>query len=74
MYFLYGNGLEMFTLNREMIVKYQTDDKEWKANIFNLIENKWYTFNITWDLERGLKVYVENIVRFVFVSFKILLN
>jgi hypothetical protein len=66
MYIMYGNGLEIFTLNKEMIVKYQTDDKEWRANVNNLIENKWYTFNITWDSEKGLKVYSENLVRFFF--------
>jgi hypothetical protein len=71
MYFMYGNGFEIFTLNKEMIVKYQTDDKEWRANVNNLIENKWYTFNITWDSEKGLKVYSENLVRFLFNFLKL---
>lgn len=62
MYFMSGNGLEMFTLNKEMIVKYQTDDKEWTSKIPNLKENKWYTLNITWDIEQGLKIYVDNTV------------
>ncbi len=60
MYFLYGNGLEIFTLNSEMHIKYQNDDKEWSVFVSNLQANKWYTFNITWNFENGLKVYIED--------------
>ena len=62
MYFLYGNGLEMFTLSRKLIIKYQTDDKDWTTSIPNIKENKWYMLNITWNLNQGLKVYVNNVV------------
>jgi hypothetical protein len=64
MYFLYGNGLEAFTLNSELHIKYQNDDKEWSVFLSNLQSNKWCIFNLTWTFENGLKVYVDDKVRF----------
>lgn len=60
MYFIYGNGLEIFTLTNDLIIKYQTDKKEWQTAVPNLRENKWYLFNITWTLDGGLKVYIDD--------------
>jgi hypothetical protein len=67
---MYGNGFEMFTLSKDLIIKYQTDDKEWSTQISNLKENKWYLLNITWDLDQGLKVFVNDIVSTIYSKFQ----
>ncbi len=69
MYLMYGNGFEMFTLSKDLIIKYQTDDKEWSTQISNLKENKWYLLNITWDLDQGLKIFVNDIVSTIYSKF-----